>query len=83
MNRRKRGNGEGSIFKLKDGRWRAAISIGKGLQGKPKRKVFTAATRHEVKEQMAKTLTDQRLGLPVAPDRMTVSHFLEAWLRTL
>src|SRR4051812_32407019 len=80
MNRRKRGNGEGSIFKLNDGRWRAAISIGKDVQGKPKRKTFTAGTRHEVKEQLAKALNDQRLGIPIASDRVTISRFLEDWL---
>jgi hypothetical protein len=29
MGRRKRGNSEGSIYKLQDGRWRAVVSLGK------------------------------------------------------
>jgi hypothetical protein len=43
---------------MQDGRWRAAVSAGKGADGRPKRKVFTAATRHEVADEMTKALRD-------------------------
>jgi len=53
--RRKRGNSEGSIYKMADGRWRAAITTGSTTDdsGKkiPRRRVFTGQTRHEVAEQ--------------------------------
>ena len=39
--KRKRGNAEGSIYHMQDGRWRAAVTTGKDADGKPKRKVFT------------------------------------------
>jgi integrase len=42
--------------------------------------VFTAATRHEVAEQMTKALRDQQRGLPIASDKRTVGEFLRAWL---
>src|SRR6516165_9322143 len=42
---KKRGNSEGSIYRMKDGRWRAAVMIGKKPDGKPIRKIFTAHTR--------------------------------------
>jgi hypothetical protein len=58
MSKRKRGNAEGSVYKMQDGRWRAAVSAGKGADGRPKRKVFTAATRHEVADEMTKALRD-------------------------
>ena len=29
MSKHKRGNGEGSIYKMQDGRWRAALTVGK------------------------------------------------------
>ena len=76
MSKRKRGNSEGSIYKMQDGRWRAAVTIGKGADGKPKRKVFTAATRHEVQEQLTVGLRDLQLGLLVAPEKQTVGRFL-------
>jgi hypothetical protein len=31
----RRGNSEGSIYHMQDGRWRGAVSIGKDANGKP------------------------------------------------
>lgn len=39
---KKRGNGEGSIFKRKDGRWAAAVDLG-WLGGKRRRKTVYGA----------------------------------------
>jgi integrase len=80
MAKRKRGNSEGSIYKMRDGRWRAAVTIGKNPNGSPKRKVFTAATRHEVQDQLAAGLRDLQLGLLVAPEKQSVGQFLMWWL---
>ena len=52
---------------MKDGRWRAAVTIGKDAEGKPKRKVFTAATRHEAADQLTDAPKDRNLGMLVAP----------------
>ena len=68
MARRKRGNSEGSIYKMQDGRWRAAVTTGKDAAGKPKRKVFTAATRHEVAEQLTAALRDRQRGINIDPE---------------
>jgi integrase len=83
MAKRKRGNAEGSIYKMQDGRWRAAVSIGKDADGKPKRKVFTAATRREVADEMTKALRDQHHGINIAPGKETVAQFLNDWLKTI
>ncbi len=80
MPKRKRGNSEGSIYRMTDGRWRAAVTIGKDADGKPKRKVFTASTRHEVQGQLAAGLRDLQLGLLVAPEKQSVGQFLTWWL---
>ncbi len=45
---KRRGNGEGSITKRKDGRWQAAVSIGVDENGKLKRKYFYANTKEEI-----------------------------------
>jgi hypothetical protein len=71
MAKRKRGNSEGSIYKMQDGRWRAAVTTGKDANGKPKRKTFTAATRHEVAEQMTDALRDQQRGININPGKQT------------
>jgi len=78
--KRKRGNAEGSIYKMKDGRWRAAVTTGKDANGRPKRKVFTAATRHEVAEELKKALRDQQRGININPEKKTVAQFLASWL---
>src|ERR1039458_5348147 len=78
--KRKRGNSEGSIYHMKDGRWRAAVTTGKDTNGKPKRKVFTASTRHEVADEMTKALRDQQQGVNINPGKLTVGQFLSSWL---
>jgi integrase len=77
---KKRGNSEGSIYRMTDGRWRAAVTVGKDANGKPKRKVFTAATRHEVKDQLNDALRDLKLGIPLVSEKQTVAGFLTHWL---
>lgn len=76
----KRGQGEGSIYRMADGRWRAAVSVGwkVNAEGNPVqvRKVFTAETRAEVQKQLTKALRDRELGLPIAPERQTLGQFL-------
>lgn len=47
----------------------------------PNRKVFTAATRHEVAEQMTDALRDQQRGININPGRQTVGEFLTSWLK--
>src|SRR5690348_2675029 len=83
MPKRKRGNAEGSIYRMQDGRWRAAVTTGKDAEGKPKRKVFTAATRHAVSDELKKALRDQQRGIAIDPEKQTVGHFLARWLETL
>jgi len=61
-----------AVYVHTDGRWRAAVSVGKGEDGKPKRKVFTAATRHEVAEEMTAALRDQQRGINIHPAKQTV-----------
>ena len=77
---RKRGNGEGSVFHLQDGRWRAAVTTGMDAAGKPKRKVFTAATRHEVAAKLSNALRDQQHGFNIDPQKRTLGDFLKSWL---
>jgi len=81
---KKRGNSEGSIYHMRDGRWRAAVMVGWKVtpDGKriPERKVFTAATRHEVAEELTAALRDRDRGINIKPGKQTVGDFLAAWL---
>jgi integrase len=79
MAKRKRGNNEGSIYRLKDGRWCAALSIGY-RDGKQLRKFYVAKTRSEVQDKLAKALRDRQMGLPIPGERETLGAFLKHWL---
>lgn len=83
MPKRKRGNSEGSIYHMKDGRWRAAVTTGKDANGRPTRKVYTAATRHEVADELKRALRDQQRGINIDPEKVTVARFLTSWLEDI
>ncbi len=77
--KKKRGRGEGSIFRRKDGRWSSVLSIGSG-NGRRKRKTFYGPTEADVQDQITKAKNDVRLGLPISFDRQSVKEFLDRWL---
>lgn len=71
----KRGNGEGTVYKRKDGRWEGAVTLEGG-----KRKRVYGDTRHEAKEQLTELLRAQQQGRLLAEPSQTVSHYLNHWL---
>jgi len=71
----KRGNGEGSVYKQRNGLWAASISI----EG-DKRKYFYGKTRKEVQEKLVAALQEQKQGMLVATPQQTVGQFLTDWL---
>lgn len=75
----KRGQGEGSIYKRKDGRWAGAVSLGY-VGGKLKRKAVYGRTRKAVQDRMTRLLNDQQTGLPVVGEKQRVGDFLADWL---
>ena len=77
--RRKRGQGEGSIYKRKDGLWAGAVNLGY-QGGKLKRKVYYGKTRDEVKDKLIAALRDQQQGIPIVTERQSLQQFLERWL---
>src|SRR3989304_8684210 len=74
----KRGNNEGSIYKRKDGRWTAAITLPAGA-----RKSFYGATRQEVAAKLAEAIRNKDKGLPAINERRTVAAYLQEWLPPL
>src|SRR5829696_7633951 len=75
---RRRGNGEGSITRRKDGRWEARY-IAHTARG-PKRKVIYGKTRKEVADKLARALADRASGLVFDDESMTVGEYLDRWL---
>ncbi len=71
----RRGHGEGSIFRRKDGRWAASVSLESG-----QRKTFYGKTRKEVQEQLKSALHQQQEGTLITAPQQTVKQYLEYWL---
>lgn len=77
---KRRGHGEGSIFRAKDGRWVGELFLGRDTAGKKKVKRIYGRTRAEVAASLTKALRDRQQGLLPDPSRQTVAQFLDAWL---
>lgn len=77
---KRRGNGEGTITRRKDGRWEGRISLGYD-GGKRLRKSVFGKTRREVQLKLADVLRARDRGLPQTDHRITVGHFIGHWLQ--
>lgn len=75
MAAKRRGHGEGSIYRRKDGRYAAAITL-----ENRKRKYFYGGTRREVQEKLKIALREQQQGSLVTAPQQTLKQFLEQWI---
>jgi integrase len=71
----RRGHGEGSIYRRKDGRWAASITL-----ENQRRKTYYGKTRKEVQEKLNAALHEQQQGTLATGKRQTVAHYLNHWL---
>ncbi len=78
--RARRGRGEGSVFRRKDGVWAAAFTVGYDEGGKRKRRVVYGTTKASVLEGLAKLRADAMAGIAMDPQRLTLAAFLFRWL---
>jgi integrase len=80
----KRGNGEGSIYPVKDKNGRV-----KGYRGSywvhtadgPKRRYISGKRREDVRDELAKALSDRLGGLVFDAGAMTVGEYLDRWMK--
>ncbi len=75
---KKRANGEGSVYKS-GSKWIAQVDLGV-ISGKRKRKRKTAVTQKQARELLAEMQGESIHVL--ASDRVTVSQFLDNWIKT-
>ena len=74
----RRGNGEGSISRRKDGRWEAKYTA-HTAEG-PKRRALYGKTRKEAADKLAQVLADRASGYTFDTENMTVGGYLDRWL---
>jgi integrase len=77
--RRKRANGEGTIYQRKDGRFEGAAFV-PTTAGTVKRVRVYGRTREDVRRQLTKILERADRGVPVAAENWTVAKYLTYWL---
>jgi integrase len=75
---RKRGNGEGSIHRRKDGGWCAQYTV-YTAEGR-KRKTLYGKPRQEVATKLAKALSDQQGGLSFDAKNLLLGKYMSLWL---
>lgn len=75
---RRRGNGEGSISRRKDGLYMARywVETPKG----PKRKTIYGKARDEVADELARALAHRAEGIALDDQNLTVREYLDSWL---
>jgi integrase-like protein len=79
MSRRRRGKNEGSITQRKDGRWMVSVDLGRGIDGRRRRKFAYTATQAEAVDELRRLggrAVDGQLLTTTTP---TLSRFLEEW----
>lgn len=78
----KRSNGEGSVYKRKDGRWMGSMSIGRNDEGKIIRKTVYGKTKKEVILKMDNTKHELNIGSYIEPDTITIEEWIKYWLKS-
>ena len=75
----RRGNGEGTINRRKDGRWEGKYTV--QTPSGTKRRTLYGRTRKEVAKKLAEAMGDASRGIVFDAEGLTVGEFVERWLR--
>jgi integrase len=65
---------------LEGDRWRGAVSLGYGPDGRRIRKKVSGATKTGALRKMRELRSELNAGLPIPDDRLTVAAFLNRWI---
>lgn len=77
--RQRRGRGEGSVYRRKDGTWCAILTLGES-DGKRIRKAVYGRTRQDVIDKLAAMQLKRLEGRPVLDSSMRLDDYLKRWL---
>lgn len=79
---KKRGHGEGTIYRRKDGRWIAQITVDYDPKtGKTRRVTLYGKTRQQVQAKLDELRRQLQEGLFVEPNKITLGQWLDRWMR--
>jgi integrase len=78
MTKKRRGNGEGKIYKRKDGRYEARYTVHPASG--PKRRAIYGKTRAEVAEKLTRAMADRDKGVSFDASIITLGEYLRVWL---
>lgn len=76
----KRANGEGTIYKRPDGRWRGRISLGNDESGKRIQKTVYGRSQSEVVEKLEEVKRQSKLNKRILTDKDSVAAYMQRWL---
>lgn len=78
--KKRRGAGEGAIYRLADGRWRGAVDLG-WHDGRRRRRYVTRPTRGAVAREVRRLVIEAEQGRLSPTKTPTVAQWLETYLR--
>ncbi|MDR7450136.1 MAG: site-specific integrase [Armatimonadota bacterium] len=76
----RRGRGEGSVFRRRDGLWVGMVTVGYADTGRRKRRAVYGRTKAEVLEKLVRLRHAALTGTLGDPARLTVASYLARWL---
>ncbi len=80
---RKRGNGDGTIYKMESkGLWAAQLTIGVDANGKPKRKTIYGKRQADVRAKLDTLKNELATGSVIEPDKITVAQYILSLIET-
>lgn len=80
MAKKKRANGEGSVWQRPNGTWVAQVSFTDPLTGKPDRKSVSGKTKQEVLKKKRELETAKDINRLVSNDKITLGQWIDRWL---
>jgi integrase len=81
MARKRRGNGEGSIYQRASSTWCATISVGYDSGGKRKRRTLFGESKQDVQTKLAKLANEVAHQRDIEPQRIKLGEYLDRWLK--
>lgn len=80
---RKRGNGDGTIYKMESkGLWAAQLTIGVDANGRPKRKTVYGKRQADVRAKLDALKNELSTGSVIEPDKITVAQYILSLVET-